>query len=105
MFTIELVIHKQVKLSTDYIASIFTSDKAGKIDYEPLKCHKAVFLSMHGGGRKVDPESGELLNIGIILCYIMPIKQRGMGFIAIEPFCSNEDILVLYSFLQLCPNY
>lgn len=53
------------------------TDKAELGNYKPMKSHKAIFLSMHGGGDHKDPVSGVSSSLGIVLCYLMPIKQIG----------------------------
>ena len=56
---------------------LLLSDKAGIKDSKTFKGHKAVFMSLHGGGKQVDPISRQRVKIGIVLCYVVPIRQRG----------------------------
>lgn len=54
-----------------------TPDKAEINNYKTMKSHKALFLSVHGGGTTKDPISGVPTTLGVMLCYILPIKQCG----------------------------
>lgn len=46
-----------------------------------MKSHKALFLSVHGGGESSDPISGIPTSLGVVLCYILPIKQSGKDLV------------------------
>ncbi len=62
---------------SDLFLAGFFLDKAEISNYKPMKSHKALFLSMHGGEESKDPISGISTSIGIVLCYVLPIKQNG----------------------------
>lgn len=59
------------------LTSFCITEKAEISNYKPLCSQKAVFLSVHGGAKQTDPVSGAATNIGIVLCYVVPIKQSG----------------------------
>ena len=43
-----------------------------------LEGRRAIFLSVHGGGAHVDPVTRKQLSIqGIIMSYVVPVKQSG----------------------------
>lgn len=42
-----------------------------------LRGQKAVFLSVHGGRSQVDPVSHKPLELGVVLCYAIPITHSG----------------------------
>ena len=42
-----------------------------------IRGRRAVFLSVHGGGRKVDPVSNKMLELGMLMCYVIPLTHSG----------------------------
>ena len=56
---------------------LYLTEQAELSNCKPLKGHKALFLSIHGGGQPKDPVSGVLVELGIMLSYIIPLKHSG----------------------------
>ena len=49
-------------------------------DVEGVKVRRAEFISVHGGGeRSSDPLSGNEVDMGITLCYVLPTTTRGIN--------------------------
>lgn len=55
----------------------FLIDKAEISNYKPMKSHKALFLSIHGGEGPSDTISRTPMPLGVVICYVLPIKQSG----------------------------
>ena len=51
--------------------------KADLAGGEGIRGRRAVFLSVHGGGRQIDPVSGNPLELGVFLCYVIPVTHSG----------------------------
>ena len=51
--------------------------KVGVTGVAGMQGRRAVFLSVHGGGRQVDPLSGKPLELGVIMCYVVPVTHSG----------------------------
>ena len=51
--------------------------KAGMESVHGMEGRRAVFLSVQGGGRQVDPVSNKPLDIGVIMTYVVPVKHSG----------------------------
>ena len=51
--------------------------KAGVTGVPGMQGRRAVFLSVHGGGRQVAPLSGKPLELGVIMCYVVPVTHSG----------------------------
>ena len=51
--------------------------KVGVTGVPGMQGRRAVFLSVHGGGRQVDPLSGKPLELGVIMCYVVPVTHSG----------------------------
>ena len=60
-------------------------EQATKVNVPVLSCdyifslegRRAVFLSVHGGGKEFDVTTGSSFQTGVTLCYIVPITQSG----------------------------
>lgn len=76
-----------LKKSNDWTKDL--ANKAEISNYKPMKSHKALFLSMHGGEESKDPISGISTSIGIVLCYVLPIKQNDSSLISLLPDLPN----------------
>lgn len=47
-------------------------------DVEGVSVRRAEFISVHGGGERTsDPLSGNEVDMGITLCYVLPTTTRG----------------------------
>ena len=47
-------------------------------DVEGVRVRRAEFISVHGGGERSDPLSGNEVDMGITLCYVLPTTTRGI---------------------------
>ncbi len=53
-------------------------ERAGATEVKGVQGRRAVFLSAHGGGgRQVDVMSGKTLELGVFLCYVVPLTHNG----------------------------
>ncbi len=52
-------------------------EKAGLAGVQGIHGRRAVFLSAHGGGSQVDAVSGKTLELGVFVCYVVPLTHRG----------------------------
>lgn len=61
-------------------------------DVPGVSVRRAEFLSVHGGGRNAaDPLTGQELDMGITLCYVLPTTTRGIcdRFISTSKYCHS----------------
>lgn len=56
---------------------ILVSGKAGIDTAHGMEGRRAVFLSVQGGGRQVDPVSNKPLDVGVIMTYVVPVIHSG----------------------------
>lgn len=53
------------------------AEKAGLSPGRGVQGRRAVFLSVHGGGKQVDPVSRKTLELGVFICYVVPLTHNG----------------------------
>ena len=68
---------EQTLLHESQAWTVNLAGKAGIVDAPGMQGRRTVFLSVHGGGKQVDPLSGKPLELGVFMCYVVPVTHSG----------------------------
>ena len=68
---------EQTLLRESQAWTVNLAGKAGIVDAPGMQGRRTVFLSVHGGGKQVDPLSGKPLELGVVMCYVVPVTHSG----------------------------